>query len=287
MKNDMASKKEMARAERDILQARKPSEFLAAWLSHSGILPDQERQTFEHYYENFATLRSERMRWAYDQQLKEATELVRRQPGLKLLEVGSGCGTESLWFSFNGANVTSVDIKTDRLATARARQKLLEKFTGKKLQCRFKKQNLLEMKEQDHFDLIWVQQTFHHLEPRADCVRAISSLLRPGGWLVVSEVNAWNPLLQLQLLRRRGLQTICHFEDENGNLLPYGNERILTASRLKRWFRDVGLRRGEAKYYRVFPSHPIFDRFSALERMISGSPIVPLNTHYNYVAQKP
>ena len=93
-------------------------------------MPDRERRTFEHYYGNFDTLKSERMRWAYDQQLKEATELVRRQSGLKLLEVGSGCGTESLWFSINGANVTSVDIKTDRLATARARQKLLEELSA-------------------------------------------------------------------------------------------------------------------------------------------------------------
>ena len=287
MENNTLSKKEMARAGKDILQARMPSEFLAAWLMHCGILPDRERRTFEHYYGNFDTLKSERMRWAYDQQLKEATELVRRQSGLKLLEVGSGCGTESLWFSINGANVTSVDIKTDRLATARARQKLLEEFTGDKLQCHFERQNLLEMEGSDRFDLIWVQQTFHHLEPRADCVQAISRLLRPGGSIVISEVNAWNPLIQLILLCRRGVRTICHFEDENGRQVPYGNERILTAPRLKRWFQDAGLSRGKTNYYRVLPSHPVFDRFTKMERKLSGSAIVPLQTHYNFVTSKP
>lgn len=277
----------MDRAKACILDARSPSEFLAAWLKHSEVLPDKERATFEHYYGNFGTLNSERMRWAYDQQLRQATDLVRRQPGLKLLEIGSGCGTESLWFSFIGADVTSVDIKIDRLDTARARQKLMEKFMGEKLMCRFEKQNLLDMQSADIFDLIWVEQTFHHLEPRADCVQAIVRLLRPGGYVVISETNAWNPLIQLQLFRRRGFQTLCHFEDEDGRKMPYGNERILTASRLKRWFKKAGLDGMEANYYRILPSNPVFDRFSGLERRISGSPVVPLHTHYNFVARKP
>lgn len=283
----MVAKKEFQLARDAIISARKASDFLAGWLKHSAILPDRERATFEHYYGNFDTLTSERMRWAYDQQLQQATGLVRGKPGLKLLEVGSGCGTESLWFAFNGADVTSIDIKTDRLATARARNKLMEGFTGDKLRCRFEKRNLLEMEGSGRFDLIWVQQTFHHLEPRAQCVQAISRLLAPGGSVVISEVNAWNPLIQLLLLRRRGFQTICHFEDEDGRQVPYGNERILTAPRLKRWFRDAGLGTAQANYYRVLPSHPVFDRFARVERLISGSPIVPLQTHYNFVAQKP
>ena len=270
-----------------IISARSPSDFLAAWLKNSDLLPDAERRTFQGYYQNFGTLESARMRWAYDRQLEEVTELARSRPRLELFEVGSGCGTEALWFALAGANVTSIDIKTDRLNTARARQQVMEGYRGEKLNCEFRQQNLLEVEGEKRFDLIWAEQAFHHLEPRADCVAAISRLLRPGGYVVISEVNAWNPLIQLQLFMRRGFQTLSHFEDEHGNRVPYGNERILTARRLSRWFRDAGLGQSETSYYRVLPSNAAFDRFAALERLISGSALMPLNTHYNFVARKP
>lgn len=273
-------------AQERILAARQPSEFLAAWLENSDLLPPPERATFEHYYGNFGNLASERMRQAYDRQLEEVMELMHRQAGLELLEVGAGCGTESLWFTVNGAQVTSIDIKTDRLAVARERQHILEDYLGRKLQCHFEQQSLLEMDGADRFDLIWVQQTFHHLEPRAECVAAITRLLRPGGSVVMSEVNAWNPLLQLLLLRRRGFKTIAEFEDDSGALIPYGNERILTAAALKRWFRRAGLPESRVSYYRVFPSHPGFDKLASIERLIAGSRLIPLFTHYNFVARK-
>ena len=283
----MAIKTENTNAGAAIISAPSPSVFLAEWLKNSEILPEAERRTFEGYYRNFGTLGSPRMRWAYDRQLDEVTKLVRSRPGLELFEVGAGCGTEALWFALVGADVTSIDIKTDRLNTARARQKLMERYMGGELNCRFQQQNLLETEGENRFDLIWAEQAFHHLEPRAECVAAITRLLRPGGYVVISEVNAWNPLIQLQLFMRRGFQTLSHFEDEDGNLVPYGNERILTARRLNRWFRDAGLGQSETNYYRVLPSNAAFDRFTAFERLISGSALMPLNTHYNFVARKP
>lgn len=283
----MASELDNGNARREFLAASCPSEFLATWLGRAGLLSPEERQTFQSYYCNFGTLASERMRWAYDRQLEEVTDVIRASPGQNVLEVGCGCGTESLWFAFNGADVTSIDIKTDRLATARSRQKILERMLDRKLKCQFIEQNLLEMEGQDRFDIVWVQQTFHHLEPRADCVAALSRLIRPGGKLIVSEVNAWNPLIQGLLFRRRGFRTICDYEDERGCKVIYGNERILTASRLRRWFTDAGLNHRRSTYYRVFPSNRIFDTFSWLERKISGSMLVPLQTHYNFVASKP
>lgn len=283
----MASNDTIAEAGKEILAANLPSDFLSAWLRNSAVLPPEERATFSHYYGNFGTLKSERMRRSYDRQLEEVTSLVRARPGLDVLEVGAGCGTESLWFAFNSANVMSVDIKTDRLAVARKRHEILEEMAGKKLQCSFVEQSLLDMEGSDRFDVIWVQQTFHHLEPRAECVAAITRLLRPGGSVVMSEVNAWNPLIQALLLRRRGFKTITHYEDEEGNQILYGNERILTAAALKKWFRDAGLAEGDVHYYRVLPSSPRFDKLEPLERFVAAASIKPLYTHYNFVARKP
>ena len=274
-------------AAEQILTSRRPSDFLAAWLRNCGLLVPENRRVFAHYYRNFRELRSHRLRRVYDRQLEEIMNLVAATARPRVLEVGSGCGTESLWFSLNGATVTSIDIKQDRLAVARERQSLLEGFVGHKLDCQFERKSLLDVDGNSKYDLIWVQQTFHHLEPRAECVAAIVRLLRPGGAVVMSEVNAWNPLVQLMLLRRRGLKTIVEFSDVDGRRMAYGNERILTASSLGRWFQRFGLSKGTSAYYRLLPSHPVFDRLDLLERCLSGRILKPLYTHYNFVAWKP
>jgi 2-polyprenyl-3-methyl-5-hydroxy-6-metoxy-1,4-benzoquinol methylase len=271
----------------NILAATTPSQFLSAWLRNGALLPPTARETFLGYYHNFGDLSSARLRWAYDRQLEEISCLVAERPGQQVLEVGAGCGTESLWFAKLGGCVTSIDIREDRLAVACARRSALEGLAGRKFDCRFERKNLLEMPGSDQFDLVWVQQTFHHLEPRAACVDAIVRLLRPGGRAVISEVNAWNPLIQLMLLRRRGLNTLTSYEDIDGNHVQYGNERILPARTLTRWFCGAGLVEPEVRYYRLLPSHPAFDRFTGLERRAASWPLMPLFTHYNFVARKP
>lgn len=271
----------------EILDSTTPSAFLSAWLRNSRLLPPAPRETFLGYYHNFGDLRSDRLRWAYDRQLQEISQLVSERPGLRVLEVGAGCGTESLWFAKLGASVTSIDIKEDRLEAARARHAVLEALAGHRIDCRFERRSLIEMPGSEQFDLVWVQQTFHHLEPRADCVAAIVGLLRPGGAAVISEVNAWNPFIQLMLLRRRGLNTITYYEDADGNRIHYGNERILPAAALVRWFRRAGLVDPKVSYYRVLPSHPAFDRLAGIERRLASWPLTPLFTHYNLVARKP
>ena len=271
----------------DILAATKPSEFLSAWLRNSQILPPTARETFLGYYHNFGHLQSDRLRWAYDRQLQEISQLVSERSGLRVLEVGAGCGTESLWFAKLGARVTSIDVKEDRLEVARARQAALDDLAGRKIDCRFERRSLVEMPESEQFDLVWVQQTFHHLEPRAECVAAIVRLLRPGGAAVISEVNAWNPFIQLMLLRRRGFNTITYYEDADGKRIYYGNERILPAAALVQWFRRAGLVDPKVSYYRVLPSHPAFDRLAGIERRMGSWPLKPLFTHYNLVARRP
>ena len=271
----------------EILASTKPSEFLSAWLRNAQLLPAAARETFLDYYHNFRDLRSDRLRWAYDRQLQEISQLVAERPGLRVLEVGAGCGTESLWFAKLGASVTSIDIKDDRLEVARARQAVLEDLAGRKIDCRFERKSLLEMPGTEQFDLVWVQQTFHHLEPRAGCVTAIVRLLRPGGAVVISEANAWNPFIQLMALRIRGFKTITYYEDADGNRIHYGNERILPAAALVQWFRRAGLVDPKVSYYRVLPSHPAFDRLAGIERRMGSWPLKPLFTHYNFVARRP
>jgi hypothetical protein len=47
-----------------------------------------------------------------------------------------------------------------------------------------------------------------HLEPRADVVAKLARLVVPGGHVVFSEANGWNPLLQAFLFKLRGTKTM-------------------------------------------------------------------------------
>jgi len=81
------------------------------------------------------------------------------------------------------------------------------------------------------------RKSSQHLEPRDKVVQKLVSLLKPGGHIVISEVNAWNLPLQLQLLRARGLNMFVTYVDEQGTETLMGNERILSAWGLERLFR--------------------------------------------------
>ena len=95
----------------------------------------------------------------------------------------------------------------DLLQVDRKRKSLLAQVVGKELRCDFETRSLLGL-ENEHYDVIWMEQAFHHLEPRSEVLTKLSALLRPGGKLVISETNGWNPAIQAKLFRLRGLKPV-------------------------------------------------------------------------------
>ncbi len=102
---------------------------------------------------------------------------------------------------------------------------------------------------------------------------------------MLSEANALNPLLQLQLFRSRGFKMVLDVPSEHGTVM-YGNERVLSRRRLARWFQKVGIKEESARYYRVFPAHPLFEPLFGLEKQVTSPWLAPLYTHYNFVGRK-
>ena len=71
------------------------ADFLAIWLNQR-LLSEENQKIMDQYYRNFRRLNSPRIRFWYNQQLAEAEAMVRSNPGLRVLEVGVGTGTECL-----------------------------------------------------------------------------------------------------------------------------------------------------------------------------------------------
>ena len=206
------------------------------------------------------------------------------QPGMRILEVGCGCGTESLWFAFRGAHVTGIDLASDRLRVARSRKSVAERHFNKKVDAAFEESNIFDLKGQK-FDIIFMEQAYHHIEPRASLPEKINSLLAPGGFLVISEANALNLLIQLQLFAKRGFKTVVEYTDEGGIHHVYGNERITTMSSIKKQFAPAGLSYVAHDYFRIMPNIKRADLFLGIEKYIPKS-FAPIYTHFNIIMRK-
>ena len=268
-----------------LMRAKTIDEFLAVWLKKK-LLDPVHQDVFDKYYWSYRRHFGARIRLAYSEQIQEAVRMIQMQPGLKVLEVGFGLGTESLWLAMMGANVTSIDILHQFVDTARRRKEIVDKQIGKPLNCEFRKSSVLDLESESNFDLIWMEQTFHHLEPRTAIVGKLVSLLKEGGHIIISEVNPLNPLMQLQLFIARGMNMYFTYTDEDGKEILVGRERIITAPKLRRMFTLHGVRCKGIRYFRIFPNHPFFKKFGLVERMLSRNWLIPIQTHFNYVGQK-
>ena len=151
-------------------------QFLAWWLANA-VLPAAEQKTFDHYYRSYRRRFGPYVRRYYARQSRELVELIRARTAPRVLEVGCGCGTESLWASIQGGDVTGIDIDPDLQAVAKARRAFIEHETGETLASEFRRTSVLDADETKPFDIIFLEQSFHHLEPRADGVAKLARLV--------------------------------------------------------------------------------------------------------------
>lgn len=259
-------------------------EFLDWWLCHP-VLKSKEAAILDRYYSAYRRHFGAYARRHYAGQSREIEALVARQPGARLLEIGAGCGTEALWFALRGCSVLAIDVDRERLAVAAARQALVERIIDRKLDLEFRAASVFELQPPPLFDLVWMEQTFHHVEPRARLYAALGALARPGGHVVIADTNGWNPLIQASLLRERGLRTIVDRTLPDGRRLHYGQERISIPAALARGFAKAGFERRSVRYFRVMANGARADRWMNWERFVPAW-LVPAFTHYVLTARR-
>jgi SAM-dependent methyltransferase len=261
------------------------ADFLDWWLRHPA-LPAPHDAVFNSYYAGYRARFGRYIRHHYSDQSAEIAALIDAKKSPRLLEIGGGCGTEALWFALKGARVLAIDVNDERLGVARARQEIIERGIGHPLDIEFRHCSLFDLDARAAFDLIWMEQAFHHVEPRDKIYSTIAGLLAPHGHVVVSEANGWNPLLQLMLLRKRGFQTIVDRTGPDGGRVLYGNERITIPSVMARGFERAGIQQEAVRYFRALPNTAASEALMPLEHAIPQF-AAPLFSHYNYVGHKP
>jgi SAM-dependent methyltransferase len=227
----------------------------------------------------------------YDRRLEALIDGITPGTNQRILEVGCGFGHDLVWTAQAGARAVGIDVNSDFVEIAKRTKAAVENHIGRPIDVDIRRCNLLAMPEHEQFDLIYMKDVFHHLEPREEIVAKLASLLAPGGSIVIVEPNAWNPLIQLQMFRIRKFRTVIEKTDvATGERFLFGNERLLTGGKLRRLFERVGVS-GHSKSIRFLPTKlsvsPILVRLAlVLERMHLEPLLWPACIHTVYVGRK-
>lgn len=118
----------------------------------------------------------------YDFLTKKQLSKITTRPGMRCLDIGSGSGSIVKWMAEqpNVSEVVAVDQLVDLLE-----EKFILSDKVKVIQ-----HDINEVMDIEKFDIINVRFVLMHLRERKRILKEISELLKPGGWLVVSDIVA-------------------------------------------------------------------------------------------------
>ncbi|MCK4831007.1 class I SAM-dependent methyltransferase [bacterium] len=278
------------------LSFQNSGDFLNWWFERK-VLDGKALQVFDRYYTNYRENFNGYLSQAWTNrhlELDKEIKALKDKAKVKIMDLGCGTGSVALYIAGKlgrKSEVLGIDINEDRLLCARERLKVLENEIGSNLNCTFKKENVLSINRGEKFDLIYLEETLHHMEPRCEIVKKIADLIKDEGVLIICEANAYNPFMQLHLFTKRGFKTIKNRVDRNGQAFLYGVERIMTPKRVVKLFGENGLHVKSLRYLRVASSKlgKLADKnnFSIMdvEKAICKIPFVRsiFSIHYNIV----
>ena len=221
------------------------------------------------------------MRRYYARQSRELVDLIRARRAPRVLEVGCGCGTESLWAAIQGGDVTGIDIDPELQAVAKARLAFIEQRDRRDASpaSSAAPRCSTPTRRSRSTSSFWSRASITSSRAPTSSPSSPASST-PGGHVILSEANGWNPLLQAFLFKLRGTKTIIHHMGHT-----WGHERITVPSALVRNFAPHKLEPVSLEYFRVFPNTPAADRLGFVDRAMPSF-VKPAFTHYNLVLQR-
>ena len=175
---------------------------------------DSQPQYFDEFAERYETILDANLSVAGETAAgftRRRMRYLRRRLGLlpvRVMDFGCGVGLAIpfLLEAFPGSEVVGTDVSPESVKMARERHR----------HCDRVQVSLPSELEAGDFDLVYASGVFHHIpvHERAGAANFIWDALRPGGVVVISEHNPWNPAT-------RYLVRTCPF-DEDATLLRPG-----------------------------------------------------------------
>ncbi len=161
------------------------------------------------------------------------------QPGMSALELGCGGGWLTLAMAQRGATATGLDISKPALQIARDYYESIKSEVSGSVTYTVADLNVLELPA-NHYDVIAVKGTLHHLLRVDHVIREMHRALKPGGLLWVSDSHGEEALQTV--LVASGLMlvlpTVVSYRDKFAGLLKFGTS---APSRIKASIEAEGL----------------------------------------------
>jgi ubiquinone/menaquinone biosynthesis C-methylase UbiE len=119
------------------------------------------------------------------------------QPGMRILELGSGSGRLAIEIKRQHPDVAIDAIDADTSMVARARKKA----AGAGVDIAFREGDMTSLPDEGSYDRVYSTMVFHHLSPQAktEALAAARRVLRPGGSFVVADFGRPRDPLQWAL----------------------------------------------------------------------------------------
>ncbi len=239
----------------------------------------------------------------YAQRLSPILSMIRKEkPALRILDAGSGYGTESFLFSSFGHTVVGLELVSDRVALARSRLGFFYKIGNLPLDLHFIHANIFGFLEKsDPFDIIWAMEAISHIFPPEHFLNLAFQKLPPGGRLILSDPNSLNPLAWGRSVRIRGSfkhSPHTRFNDPETHCpVAYGQEKIYPFFTLRRMLRRAGFQVKETQVSgflcsSFFPkklqcNKSLYGPMKKFQRILMRTPVLQsLGSIYTIVATK-
>jgi len=212
----------------------------------------------------------------------------------KVLDCGSGIGTESILFAERGLNVVACEISREGISIGERRYQYY-KSKGLSGSIVFRNTDVKNILMEDKFDIIFVQEAISHIHPAERFLETSFNAINPGGLLYINDTNALNPIARLSIFKR--LKSFKYFtydfyDQEKDRYIKQAEERVFSASCLVEYLKKVGFKRVIAYHYGFIPVIRISNvkycyPLGIMEEIISNIPILKsLSLTYVIMAYK-
>ncbi len=183
---------------------------------------------------------------AYARRLQPLVDVLEASPRpLRIVDAGSGNGTESYLMGLMGHRVTGVELVEERAAVARSRRAFFERRAGRRLGVTFETANIFRyLQAPGDVDLIWVMEAISHIHPPDRFFDLARRVLGDNGRLLISDPNARNPVALWRSVSLRGSVRrrphTRHLDPETGRPVEYAEEHITSPRALARALSQSG-----------------------------------------------
>jgi SAM-dependent methyltransferase len=223
-----------------------------------------------------------------------AAILNRHRP--RVLDAGCAFGSECFLFAAAGAEVSAVDRDPRKIDVARRRQGTYEKLFGKRLTIRYAAEDLdaYDPPERE-LSLTWMASVLAAVTDQEALLARLHAATRPGGQVMLTDMNLLNPLFAFQewRRRRRGARSGARFarqasframfqrrDRRGGRCFPAGADGLLDDPQFFWWrtleqlLRRTGFEPRRARYSGFVPPLPRGPDLSNLERLLARVPLL-------------